>query len=278
MTAPFFQAALRVRDLSLSARFYAEHLGFRTEPAGGGCLSVTGPGGASLLLAPAGADLAPWPGVKQVLPTAWVYLHRPGLPAWSQELVARAVPHDGPVEPYPGFRQLRVDDPDGYALIFYEPLPLPDEQILEMYAAGPARLREALAGLSEEGLALRWAPGKWSIRQVVHHIVDSDLATFHTLRLALADPGRTIQADIWDPDDWMTNLRTDSRPVEPALALFEAAHAWVCDVLAHLPGALDRTVVWPSGYRADVRTLLRQVGGHALHHISQIAQARSGHP
>lgn len=210
-------------------------------------------------------------------PTAWVYLHRPDLTGLAAELAARSLLREGWEEPYPGYRQLLLPDPDGYQLAFWEPLAVSDPVILALFRSGPARLHHALATLGTAGLDRPWAPGKWSVRQIVHHIVDSELATFQVIRMALALPGRQIQTDLWEPDEFAAGLDTAHRAIEPALALFTATRAWLLEAVRHLPDAMDRTVSWPSGYRAEVRDLLRQTGGHAIHHILQIeALAQNG--
>ncbi|HYG59153.1 MAG TPA: VOC family protein, partial [Symbiobacteriaceae bacterium] len=184
------QAALRVTDLWVALKFYSQRLGFKAETAQESKARVTGPVGTPLLLCGPGYTA---PGVHHPAPGAWIYLFRPDLAGLSEELSARGLEAGAPVEPYPGFRHLLVEDPDGYVLVFWEPVPLTDEEILAIYRTGPERLQAALAGIDEAGLALRRAPGKWTVRETVHHLVDSDLATFHTLRLALALPGRQIQ-------------------------------------------------------------------------------------
>jgi catechol 2,3-dioxygenase-like lactoylglutathione lyase family enzyme len=273
LTAP--QTALRVADLERSLRFYLSLPAFALVERDRATARLTGPGGVTLLLAAPSADLSPWPRVPEAGPGAWVYLHRADLPGLAVELAERGMPGHTPEEPYPGWRQLLLPDPDGYLLAFWESLPLSDEQVLALYRTGPDRLEAALKGLDD--LDLERAPGKWTIRQIVHHLVDADLSTFQVIRMALALPGRQITSDLWNPDDWMTGLRCDERPVGPAVALFRAARAWVLEAAAHLEDALDRSVSWPSGYSATVRDLLRQVGGHALHHILQIEETRRRH-
>jgi len=269
------QVILTVSDLSAAAAFYRDRLGFGLQryDARAGLAEVTGPGSTPLILATAEADLGDLTQVPRAARGAVVYLQRPDLPELAQRLRQKGLTFQGPEEPYPGFRHLLVRDPDGYLVTFWEPVSLPDDEILRIYQEGPARLRAAVEGLPDDLLDQPWAPGKWTLRQLVHHITDADLGTFEVLRIALALPGKQIQTNTWNPDDWMAGLQCHRRPVEPALALLEAARAWVLDAVAHLPDALDRTVCWPSGYRASVRDLLRQVGGHALHHILQIETA-----
>ncbi|MFZ5814684.1 MAG: DinB family protein [Bacillota bacterium] len=267
------QVLLRVSDLERSLRFYGDLPGFRVDWREASRARLIDPGGTPLLLASDPSVPAP-EGVPEAGTGAWVYLHRPELGALAQELTERGLPARGPVEPYPGYRHLLLEDPDGYWLVFWEPLPLTDREVLDLFRSGPERLERALSGLDEAGLDLPRAPGKWTIREILHHLVDSDLATFQVIRMALALPGRTITADIWEPDDWMRGLDCGRRPVGPAVRLFHAARDWLLEAVDHLPGALDRSVAWPSGYRAQVRDLLRQVGGHAIHHIIQIEETR----
>lgn len=267
------QLILKVADLARAAAFYQHRLGFALAslelPAG--LTQVVGPGETPLLLAAPTADLTGLD-VPQALPTAVVYLRRPDLADLAERLEQAGVIFQGPEEPYPGWRQILVTDPDGYVLTFWEYPPLADEEILRIYREGPVRLRAAVEALGPANLDRPRAAHKWTYRQIVHHIVDADLGTFQTLRSALALPGRTIATDVWDPNDLMEGLQCSRRPVEPALDLLEAARAWVLDVVEHLPDALDRTVKWPSGYEAQVRLLIRQVGGHGLHHILQLEE------
>ena len=48
------------------------------------------------------------------------------------------------------------------------------DTILARYADGPAQLEAAIAGLSEEELDLAQTADTWTIRQIVHHVVDGD--------------------------------------------------------------------------------------------------------
>jgi len=266
------QAVLPVRDLRRAQEFYGRLPGFRADPVGPDTVRVTAPEGETLVLQRAGTDPPPGWAAPPAGPGAWVYLHRRDLPALAGELRAAGLAPEGPAVPYPGYRQMLLPDPEGYVLAFWEELPVTDEQILELYHTGPARLAAVCERLGEAGLDVPRAPGKWTARQIVHHIVDSDAETFHVLRIALALPGTRIATTVWDSDAWMRGLLCHRRAVEPALALFAASRAWVLEALSHLPDALDRTVTWPSGYTASVRVLLRQQGGHAIHHILQLEE------
>jgi hypothetical protein len=49
------------------------------------------------------------------------------------------------------------------------------EAIVARYASGTLAAEDALAGLTEADLDRTRAEGKWSIRQIVHHIADAEL-------------------------------------------------------------------------------------------------------
>ena len=48
------------------------------------------------------------------------------------------------------------------------------DAIIARYADGPAQLEAAIAGLTEEELDLAQTADTWTIRQIVHHVVDGD--------------------------------------------------------------------------------------------------------
>lgn len=276
-TLPLPQAVLTVQDLPRAVSFYTQQLGFMIADtdAPPGLASLTAPDGAHLVLAAADTPTTAWPGVPRPQPGAWIYIHCTGLPALAAYLAARGVAFHGPETPYAGCSRLSTVDPDGYAVVFWTAPPLSDAEMLEIYRTGPARLSAAVADLDTTALDRRWAPGKWTIRMIVHHLVDAELGVLPVLHLALADPGHRFQPNLWDADRVAAGLQHQHRPVAAATAMLAAVRAWVVEILAHLPDGLDRHVLWPSGGRAEVRQLLRHLGGHTLHHITQIQIARS---
>src|SRR5699024_10623274 len=62
------------------------------------------------------------------------------------------------------------------------------------------RLKETVASLNDEELNKKYREGSWTVRQLVHHIADSQLNMYQRLRLALTDDNPVVPA--FDQDKW----------------------------------------------------------------------------
>jgi predicted enzyme related to lactoylglutathione lyase len=175
------------------------------------------------------------------------------------------------------WNSLVISDPDGYLLCFHEELDVSDEQIIAGYQRGPVLLREALMGLDEKHLDLRRAPGKWSIRETVLHLVDSDVTTAITMKFALAETGRSFTRSPYNPDKWAEGAAYAYRPIDVEVQLFSLMRQHILNICHVLPDALDRTVVRENGEVVSVRFLMKLLTGHAKGHINQVLETRRVH-
>src|SRR5499426_2946301 len=92
---------------------------------------------------------------------------------------------------------------------------------IDVIAACPAKMREAVAGLSDTQLDTPYRPGGWTVRQVVHHIADSHMNGYIRLKLALTEDTPTIKP--YDENAWAT-LADMRLPVAVSLVLLDAIH------------------------------------------------------
>ena len=132
------------------------------------------------------------------------------------------------------------------------------------------QLRQLVQRLGPEGCKRPWAPGKWSGREIVCHLADTEIAFAFRLRQALAKPHHTIQP--FDQDAWSrpyANLR-----VEDALEAFAALRRWNLGLLDSLSeDAYARPVVHPERGQMTFRTIVETMGGHDRNHLAQLENA-----
>lgn len=175
------------------------------------------------------------------------------------------------------WRTLSLRTPEGYFIAYWQEFEAPEEDIVAMYAAGPDRLEAALAGLDEDGLDKALAPGKWTIRQQVLHLVDLELAAAHKLKYIVADPepGRSYVSSRFGQDAWAEGMRYDRRPIATEVALFRLLREHILIVCRHVPDALNRSVTVGDGRYETALRLMKSMAGHANAHIRRIADIRS---
>jgi uncharacterized damage-inducible protein DinB len=137
----------------------------------------------------------------------------------------------------------------------------------------PAVLRSALVGLSGTQLAQPEAAGKWSIRQVLQHLADSELVWAYRLRLVLAQDRPPLTG--YDQDAWAHRLHYDEADVATAVDEFGALRRANLRLLARAsPDDLARVGVHAERGEESVGHMVRLYAGHDLLHLAQVARVR----
>lgn len=131
-----------------------------------------------------------------------------------------------------------------------------------------AQLGETLAlfrGIAEAQSLRGYAPGKWSIRQVVGHLNDTErLFVFRALWFAR---GFDTPLPSFDQDIAVRHAGSDDRSWSSHIEEFESVRAATLDFFRHLPpdGWLRRGTA--SDNLFTVRALAYIVAGHVAHHV-----------
>jgi hypothetical protein len=143
---------------------------------------------------------------------------------------------------------------------------------IEAIAVLPARMREAVHGLSESQIDSPYRPGGWTVRQVVHHVPDSHLNAYVRVKLALTEDNPTIKP--YDQDAFAT-LADQRLPIEISLSLLDALHTrWVAVWKAMTPDQFTRPLYHPEIGAITVDYLLQQYAWHSRHHVGHITRLR----
>jgi hypothetical protein len=136
----------------------------------------------------------------------------------------------------------------------------------------PARMRAAVDGLDDRRLDTPYRPGGWTVRQVVHHVVDSHTNGFLRTKFGLTEDMPTIKP--YDEKTWA--MLPDARmPIEVSLAILDGLHARWAEIWRSLDGAqFLRAYRHPE---IGVVTLDQQLQGyawHSRHHVAHITELR----
>lgn len=136
-----------------------------------------------------------------------------------------------------------------------------------------SRLRETVDSLSEEELEKTYRDDSWTVRQLVHHIADSQLNMYQRLKLALTDNLPTVPA--FDQDAWAVQPDT-TLPVESSIKMLEGINERIVSLGNHLTEAqLDRTFIHEVNGEITVATKLTKLAWHEEHHLAHIKIALS---
>ncbi len=135
------------------------------------------------------------------------------------------------------------------------------------------RLRETVDGLDDEDLAKTYREGAWNVRELVHHIADSQLTMFHRLKLALTDSGVTVPG--FKQDEWAM-LPDSELPVESSIKMLEGINERIIALGKGVTeGQLDHYFTHETNGKVTVATKLAKLSWHEEHHLEHIKIALS---
>ena len=150
----------------------------------------------------------------------------------------------------------------------------PDErtQLIAQYKDGYRAVAEALLKITPEELDASPGPGKWSTRQIVHHLADSEMTAAVRFRLLVAEDKPAIKS--YDQDRFALRLHYE-RPHAASLELFRASRAATVELM----GCLTEADWLREGTHSEagsygVEKWLEIYSQHAHRHARQIVAAR----
>jgi uncharacterized damage-inducible protein DinB len=145
-----------------------------------------------------------------------------------------------------------------------------DGDILETLAGQIGGTLAELQKVSDEASLKRYAPGKWSVREVVGHLIDTErVFAYRALRFARND-GAVLPG--FEQDDYVREAQFDRRPWADLQEEFEAVRQSNLLMFRGLDGAawLRRGVA--NGNAMSVRAAAYVIAGHELHHMGVLRE------
>jgi hypothetical protein len=163
-------------------------------------------------------------------------------------------------------------DPTEYAAYYEKYVSLvPHGEILTTLEQQLDDTLSLLRGITESQSAFRYAPDKWSIKELVGHIIDTErIFSYRALRFARNDetplPG-------FDQDVFNANASFDDYPLVELVSEFEHVRRSTIFLFKHLDKEAWSRRGIASDNEVSVRALAFIIAGHELHHL-KILQTR----
>jgi|SRR5208337_2600625 len=141
---------------------------------------------------------------------------------------------------------------------------VPEGPVLEFMNRQIGDYRQSLLGMSEEAAGAAPAPGKWSVKQVLGHLCDTErVMAYRALRFARGDQN---ELEGFEQDDYVREAHSNSRSVEDLMAELESIRKATVALFSSLPPEAERRSGMANGNPVTVRALAYIVAGHAQHH------------
>ena len=143
---------------------------------------------------------------------------------------------------------------------------VPDGDLLELLERQRRETQNLLAGLSDTQALHRYAPGKWSMKEVVGHLMDSErVFCYRALRFARADE-KPLQG--FDEKAWVPAGSFDARPLADLAAELDAVRRATIALFGGFDAAALARKGTANNNEVTVRALAWIVAGHERHHVA----------
>ena len=145
-----------------------------------------------------------------------------------------------------------------------------EDDILGVLEAQKNVIRELARALPEAKASYRYADGKWSVRQLLGHVVDAE--RIFGLRAFCFSRGEKAALPGFDENEYVAAFAADSVPASELAADFATVRAANLSFLRRLGGAEWTRVGTASGKPVSVRALAWIMAGHPRHHLAVLRE------
>jgi uncharacterized damage-inducible protein DinB len=147
---------------------------------------------------------------------------------------------------------------------------------------GPALLERALAGIQDTELDTPPSKGGWTVREIVHHVVDGDDLWKTCIKMALGNEEAEFSLEWYraHPQEvWAKKWAYENRSIDVSLALLKAMRSHIHQLVAQVPDGWHRSVAFRKSdgeiERMPVGAVVEMQACHVEHHVKQIRAIRS---
>ena len=137
-------------------------------------------------------------------------------------------------------------------------------------AETPRKIKALASRWSEPQWNVSYAPGKWTARQIIVHLAQSELALTTRVRYGASQAGYVAQP--FDQDAWMALDHADG---PTALDAYRALRRFNLAMFKGLtPAQRQQSFAHPEYGDLTAEWVMAQMAGHELHHLQQLEQIK----
>jgi DinB superfamily len=149
-------------------------------------------------------------------------------------------------------------------------------ELLERYRRGPEVIATLMTGAAGPELDFRPGADRWTLRQIVAHLADSEIVSAARFRRIIAEDNPTLIG--YDQNAWAANLNYAKRKTSESVDMFRRLRADCYELLKDLPPETfarkgNHSEIGPM----TLRQLLQIMAEHAEGHARQIQQVREAY-
>jgi hypothetical protein len=145
--------------------------------------------------------------------------------------------------------------------------------LIDSIARTPARMRDAVRGLSDTQLDTPYRDGGWTVRQVVHHVPESHMNAYIRMKLALTEDNPAVKT--YEEQLWAELPDARTAPVDISLQLLDALHVrWVLLLRGMTNDDFQRTMQHPQWGTITNGVILQLYEWHCRQHVAHVTALR----
>ncbi|QQS35928.1 MAG: DinB family protein [Ignavibacteriales bacterium] len=143
------------------------------------------------------------------------------------------------------------------------------DESIRLYLEGYHKLKGCLDELPSEMWDFKPSPDKWSVREIVIHIMDSEINAYVRCRKIIAETGSTITT--YDQDKWAQALNYKDHNIDIAVEVFKFLRMITHDLLMILPDSTwENFIIHPERGKIKLTDWLKEYIVHINKHCGQM--------
>jgi uncharacterized damage-inducible protein DinB len=151
---------------------------------------------------------------------------------------------------------------------------VPDGDLLNFMDLQPGEFNGMVNDLTDEQAMQPPAPGKWSVKQVLGHLCDTErIMGYRALRFARSDK---TEIEGFEQDDYVAAANSNGRSTTELLAELKSVRGATLTLLESLTTTESQRSGIANGNSISVRALAYVIAGHAQHHLELLRKQLAG--